>query len=209
MKLAVPLFFSALALAQQSATTSAPCSPIAPENTGTITINCPGMSKEQGQKMLAILNKIVANQLEPSLVMAKLDEIQSGLHRIERHQGWLELTDEQITSVKDSLSPFPRQTIMIILTNADSNKSFLQAQLEEAIRGARWNFKEGGNGFMGPTVRGLSITAKDDTPAARSLLKALARIFGETVVAYSIKHDLADEDIAIGIYDPPLPSTHY
>src|SRR5258707_3323058 len=39
------------------------------------TIDCRGISKEQGQKMLAILNKILANQLDPDAVMAKLDEI--------------------------------------------------------------------------------------------------------------------------------------
>src|ERR1700687_2482479 len=75
MKFAIVLFLSSLGLAQQSATTSAPCSPIAPDNTGTITINCSGISKEQGRKMLAILNKVLANQLDPNEVMAKLDEI--------------------------------------------------------------------------------------------------------------------------------------
>lgn len=75
MKLAVMLFFSSLALAQQPATTSGSCSPIASDNTGTITINCPGMSTEQGQKILAVVNKILANQIDPNVVMAKLDEI--------------------------------------------------------------------------------------------------------------------------------------
>jgi Skp family chaperone for outer membrane proteins len=92
MKLAAMLFFSFLTFAQQSATTSAPCSPIAPENTGTITINCPGMSKEQGQKMLAILNKIQANQLDPDVVMTKLDEIRSGVSSIKSE---LEIKKEQ------------------------------------------------------------------------------------------------------------------
>jgi hypothetical protein len=82
MKLAVMLLLCTPTFAQQSSTTSAPCSPIAPENTGTITITCPGMSREQWQKMLAILNKIRANQIDPDLVMAKLDEIQSGVSSI-------------------------------------------------------------------------------------------------------------------------------
>lgn len=83
MRLVVFLFFSSLALAQQSATTSAPCSPITPYNTGSITINCPGMSQERSRKMLAILNRILANQLDPDLVMVKLDEIQQGVSAIE------------------------------------------------------------------------------------------------------------------------------
>lgn len=84
MKLFAFLFFSAsIATAQQSATTSAPCSPIAPDNSGSITINCPGISKEDGRKMLAILNRILANQIDPELVMVKLDEIQHGVSSIE------------------------------------------------------------------------------------------------------------------------------
>lgn len=76
MKLAVvTLLFSSFAASQQPATTSGPCSPIASHNSGAITINCPGISKEQGQKMIAILNRILANQLDASTVMEKLDEI--------------------------------------------------------------------------------------------------------------------------------------
>lgn len=75
MKVAVLLVLSSLALAQQSAITSAPCSPIAPDNIGTITINCSGISKEQGTKMLVILNKILANKIDSDAVIAKLNEI--------------------------------------------------------------------------------------------------------------------------------------
>ena len=84
MRLVAFLFFSSLALAQQPASTSGSCSPIAPANTGSITINCPGMSKEQGDKMLAILNKILANQLDPNVVLAKLDEIEKDVKGLKR-----------------------------------------------------------------------------------------------------------------------------
>jgi len=76
MKLAVVFFVSTLALAQRPATTSAPCSPIAPENTGVITIKCPGISKEQWQKMFAILNTILANT-------SKLDEIEKQINNLD------------------------------------------------------------------------------------------------------------------------------
>jgi hypothetical protein len=82
MKYLMLLFFSSFALAQ-STTTSGPCSPIAAQNTGSITINCPGISGEEGRKMLAILNRILANQINPDLVMVKLDEIQHGVSSIE------------------------------------------------------------------------------------------------------------------------------
>jgi hypothetical protein len=82
MKFMLLLFFSSFAVAQ-SATTSGPCSPVAAQNSGSITINCPGVSGEEGRKMLAILNRILVNQINPDLVMVKLDEIQHGVSSIE------------------------------------------------------------------------------------------------------------------------------
>ncbi len=46
-------------------------------NTGSnnrFVINC-GIGKKQGAEMLAILNKVLANQIDPNAVMTKLDEI--------------------------------------------------------------------------------------------------------------------------------------
>lgn len=57
------------------ATASGPCSPAVTGSDNQFTINCQGIGKEQGQKMLDILNKILANQLDPEAVMTKLDEI--------------------------------------------------------------------------------------------------------------------------------------
>jgi hypothetical protein len=56
------------------AETAGACSPAVTGNKNTFIINC-GIDKKQGQKMLQILNKILANQLNPDAVMTKLDEI--------------------------------------------------------------------------------------------------------------------------------------
>ena len=40
-----------------------------------LTIDCRGIGKEQGRKILAILNKILADKIDTDAVMAKLDEI--------------------------------------------------------------------------------------------------------------------------------------
>jgi hypothetical protein len=80
MKVAVLLLFSSLALAQQSATTSGPCSPIATENTGTITINCPGMSKQQSEKIIVLLKEILANRVDTDAILLKLDDCLKGLN---------------------------------------------------------------------------------------------------------------------------------
>ena len=56
------------------ASTSGSCSPAVTGSKNTFTIKC-GIDKEQGQKMLAIMNKILAEHLNTKAVMAKLDEL--------------------------------------------------------------------------------------------------------------------------------------
>ena len=58
-----------------NAETKGTCSPAVSGSNNQFIINCSGVSKQQGQKMLDILNKILANQLDTKDVMAKLDEI--------------------------------------------------------------------------------------------------------------------------------------
>lgn len=56
------------------AETSGFCSPAVTGSKNTFTFNC-GIGQRQGQKMLAILNKILASQLDPDVVMVKVDQI--------------------------------------------------------------------------------------------------------------------------------------
>src|SRR5260370_27146501 len=62
-----------------AAETSGTCSPAVTGNNNQFTINCRGLSKEQGDKMISILNKIVENQLDPEKVMVRLEEMQKSL----------------------------------------------------------------------------------------------------------------------------------
>jgi hypothetical protein len=62
------------------ATTNTPCSIANTGSDNKIQINC-GIGKEQGDRMLAILNKILADKLDTDVVMKKLDEITESLHR--------------------------------------------------------------------------------------------------------------------------------
>jgi hypothetical protein len=56
-----------------SATATGSCNTAVVGDNNQITINC--QSKLQADKMLAIMNKILANQLDPDMVTKKLDEI--------------------------------------------------------------------------------------------------------------------------------------
>jgi hypothetical protein len=88
MKLAVMLLFSSLALAQQSATTSAPCSPITPDNAGNITIKCTGLNPDQAKALAgfpSLLNKILQNQkAETNEIMSRLNDCVEGIKQARR-----------------------------------------------------------------------------------------------------------------------------
>jgi len=56
--------------------TPGPCSSASTSGSPQFSINCEGVSKEQGRQWLAILNRIARDQLDPKLVMQKLDEIE-------------------------------------------------------------------------------------------------------------------------------------
>ena len=54
--------------------TTGSCSPITTGDNNTFSITC-GIGKQQGESLLRIVNKILADQLDPGVVMAKLEEI--------------------------------------------------------------------------------------------------------------------------------------
>ena len=85
MKLIFALLFLVSPLAAQtsgSADTSGPCSPAVTGNNNEFKITCQGIGDAQGKELLQILNRISKQQLDPKLVMQKLDEIEKGVSDI-------------------------------------------------------------------------------------------------------------------------------
>lgn len=72
-----------LTFSQETSKTTAACSPIAPYNKGVITIQCTVSSDKTGKQLIEILNRIERNQLDPKVVMEKLDEIEKGVNAIQ------------------------------------------------------------------------------------------------------------------------------
>ena len=58
---------------------SGECSAAVAGNDNRVTINCRGITTGQGDELLKVLNTILRKQLSASVVLAKLDEIQSGV----------------------------------------------------------------------------------------------------------------------------------
>jgi hypothetical protein len=65
-------------------TTTGSCSPVVTGNKGAVTIVCTGTSDEVGEGLTAILNRILEKQLDPQLVISKLDEIGRGVDDLKR-----------------------------------------------------------------------------------------------------------------------------
>jgi hypothetical protein len=51
------------------------CSPIIGTNQGTVTIECSGMSKEVGDQMLTLLNKILSSQVDQQIILKRLGDL--------------------------------------------------------------------------------------------------------------------------------------
>ena len=115
-----------------NAETKGLCSPAVSGNKNTFTINC-GISEKQGNQILAILNKLLANQqqLNLDLVLTKLDEIA----KAQENQG------SNITS--GSSSPIVRRNGNIITYN-NVEPATATAEQKKDIRMALADFVQTG-----------------------------------------------------------------
>src|SRR5450631_1028729 len=85
------------------AETKGSCSPAVTGSNNQFKITCQGTGKDQGEALLKILNQILASQLDANVVLKQLQE----------NQGWLRVTEKQIQTFCDTLSPFPGQKVHI------------------------------------------------------------------------------------------------
>ena len=62
-----------------AAKTSGPCSPAVSGINNRITIECEGITKEQADQLLELLNKVASKQLDPKQVADRLEDISARL----------------------------------------------------------------------------------------------------------------------------------
>lgn len=93
------------------AETKGACSPAVAGSNNKITITCSGLGKEQGQKIVSILNRILANQLDTEQVMAKLDELSKTTNRTTQNapEGINIGGNNNGVATVNNLAPPPRQ----------------------------------------------------------------------------------------------------
>jgi hypothetical protein len=168
--------------ASGTATAKGACDIASIGNDNTIRINC-GVGEEQGKKMIGILNKILANQLDPTVVMTKLDEIlatRTAAQQSQVNSGGINIEQgttganspivnspitvgdmpkriaaEDMTRVVQYLSAARSKTTIDIQADQYSGASQFPDDVYQAFKDAGWNMKEPGvNRYMGFSAPG-------------------------------------------------------
>ncbi len=197
-------------------TTSGSCSPIAPDNHGTITINC--SDKEYAQRVIPVLERLL--KFDPTALMTKLDECVKGIQDV---KGWPELDQAKLNKTfQDAIGNVPAQRVLIEANNGDADPSrlVLAKQLKEALKSAHWTDVYVSNpissaytpqDFTPVTPQGITVLAKEETASANALLIAVLQTFGSGVDR-RIEPKLnpfTGASIQIDIWQKPKePSTH-
>lgn len=158
-----------------SATTSGPCSPAVPGSNNRFVINCPGMSGEQFNRLLEILNRIARDRLDPKVVMAALEDIKKGIDQIREKQSPRELDLRQKETLKEMLRGHPQKVMVEVLAN-DKEAAEFGDKLSKALGESGWDA-----GFVFAVLTpfsGLTIIVRDAQFPEAALLQQALRAVG-------------------------------
>jgi hypothetical protein len=179
--------------AQASNTTKStgPCSPPVNGNHNKVTIQCE-VAPARGKQMVAILNRILANQLDPADVMAKLDEIlaatrasqdQADSGRVNVRQGTtgnnspiinspitvgntsLAFTQEQRTEIIDKLSHAAHKTTIAVVATQFSAGSKFPFDLYNIFKESGWSMYTDG------VISVMALNLPSSTPMPSVIVK--------------------------------------
>jgi hypothetical protein len=117
--------------------TSGECSPISPNNQGTITIQCTGLSERQSKLILDLLRKISSRQSsDRDALMSKLDEVLATVKEAKRQSVPRVISpqkQEQIISYS-SWGTCANGPVLIVAPNDDTEAQGLAVQLGRILR---------------------------------------------------------------------------
>jgi len=104
------------------------CSPIAPDNKGTITITCSGFSDKQNKQIMDFLKQLSSEQAkDQEVLLQKLDQIIATLRATQRPR---KITDEAATTILRSNWGFCAQVpIIVVAPSGDDEAGSLAVQL--------------------------------------------------------------------------------
>jgi hypothetical protein len=149
---------------------------------GNATVNCSSLTPQQ-RKILegipAVLNKILASQLDPEAVMMKLDEIQKGVNEIRNVTAERVISDADAHAIAAALREFKGQKVSMMFVSSDNETGRLAKQLQDILHSAEWDMPEQANGAMifgNGLLIGIEITVRSAIPSANALASSLTRV---------------------------------
>jgi hypothetical protein len=160
------LLFPTFLLAQTN-TTSGQCSPITPNNGGTITINCQGIPARLQGQILELLNRIAKDQTTAEAILAKVDTCiaQSAPRSITDPQRLA--ANLRIPAGRD---PFH---VSIRATNSTSESQNYAEQIRNVFVQAKWDATPVFYNMVAgaPVPPGISVFAQGPNSIAGALLQ--------------------------------------
>jgi hypothetical protein len=192
---------------------------------GNVEVNCSSLTPAQKKLIESIpglLHKIIADQLDPQVVMTKLDEIianqkleSAAIEKIQQ-QGWRRLTDQEIDVAVAYLAPFPGTKVRIEIPNSPTtDREELAKQLALIFGRARWDLVGTDMTielYTGNFPHGVRLHVGRASEAAKALGNMLFSLFGRDNVPDGFLDPKFKEDwIEINIWPPVSQalSTHY
>jgi hypothetical protein len=140
--------------------TPGPCSVSVSGNHNRV-FTCQGFDEKKASQILAIVNRIAANQLDPDVVMRKLDEIQKSLGDIQEANSPCRLMPEQRQKILAFLENQAKGVLVISANITASDSRAYADQIAEVFRTAGWSVRVDNAIITGPNIQGLWITVKD------------------------------------------------
>jgi hypothetical protein len=134
--IAMPCWSQTTATGQ--AETSGPCSPAVSGSNNQFTINCQGITKEQGSEFLKILNKISRDQLDPKAVMNKLNDIEKEVQGVAKSIPRSRVLDKEHADKFSAALQGGGNSVFVFADGTDTDVIPLTTQLCNLFNAAKW-----------------------------------------------------------------------
>jgi hypothetical protein len=116
-----------------------PCSPAVSGNNNQFTINCQGITKEQGAEFLKILNKISRDQLDPKAVLNKLNDIEKEVQGVAKSIPRSRVLDKEHANKFSAAFQGGGNSVYLFADGTDADVIPLTTQLCNLFNAAKWS----------------------------------------------------------------------
>jgi len=177
---------------ESTAKTSGPCSPAVSGNQNEIKITCNGISKDQAEQYLKILNTIAQNQLPADRVLRTLEDIKNGVNRCTSAALGRRLTDKQRQIMSDALTRYSN-TELEIWTTSDAESSLFTSDLVSELNSIGWKVTQRTQIYVnGPPPEGILVEVnkeQNDSHLVPNAFVALANALSDCGLAISARYE--------------------